>query len=125
MKVTTNEELAVGDITQAMLERRALPIGKTKFEEWSDRIIAGAMIDASIRSQKWTLAEQVLHLSPTEAFKEDAYFILRLRKAAVNETVHAMMVEIKTQQEAEKKLAEETAPKLEAVDGGVLENKTV
>lgn len=125
MKVTTNEDLAVGDITKEMLERRALPIGKTQFEEWSDRVISGAMIEASIRSQKWTLAEQILHLPPTEAFKEDAYFILRLRKAAVNETAHAMMVEIKTQQEAEKKLAEETAPKLEAVDGGVLENKTV
>jgi hypothetical protein len=125
MKTIIKEELDVGDIKAEMLERRALPIGRTQFEEWSDRIIQGAMVDASTRSQKWMLAETLLHLNPTEAFKEDAHFILKLRKAAVNETANAMMVEIKTEHEKEKKLAEDTAPKSGAVDGGVLENKGV
>lgn len=123
MKLLNNENLSVGDITEIMLERRALPIGKTQFEEWSNRIIAGALVEASTRSQKWALAEMMMHLSPTEAFKEDAHFILRLRKAAVNETAHAMMLEIKNQQEEEKKLAEATADHSEAMDGAVLEKK--
>lgn len=123
MKLTTNEDLAIGDITEAMLERRALPIGRTQFNEWSDRIISGSGVEASKRSQKFMLAETVMHLPPTEAFKEDAYFILKLRKACINETCHAMLTEMKAELEAEKKLAEATAPKLEAIDGGVLENK--
>lgn len=120
MKIVNREELSVGDMTEAMLERRALPIGKTQFEEWSDRIIAGAMVGASVRSQKWALAEMVMHLNPTEAFKEDAHFILKLRKAAVNETCAAIMREIKEAHENEKKLAEATATTLEVVNGRVL-----
>jgi hypothetical protein len=119
------EDLSVGDITQAMLEKRPLPIGMTQFNEWSDRIISGAMVQASKRSLRWTLAEQVMHLSPTEAFKEDAHFILKLRKAAVNETCAAVMREIKEEHEAEKKLAEATAPTLKVADGAVLADKKV
>lgn len=114
--IEPKENLSVGDITQAMLERRALPIGMTAFHEWSDRIISGAMVEASTRSQKWALAEMVTHLPPTEAFKEDAHFILKLRKAAVNETCVAFMRELKEAHELEKKQAEATAPKLRAVD---------
>ncbi len=125
MKVVENEDLTVGNLKKEYMEKRELPIGMTQFTEWSDRIIQAAMVDASIRSQKWVLAETVMHLNPTEAFKEDAHFILKLRKAAVNETCAAVMRDIKAEAEAEKKLAEETAPKLEAVNGGVLENKTV
>ena len=119
------EDLSVGDITQAMLEKRPLPIGMTQFNEWASRIISGAMVKASERSLRWTLAEQVMHLSPTEAFKEDAHFILKLRKAAVNETCAAVMREIKEEHEAEKKLAEATAPTLKVADGAVLENQKV
>lgn len=119
------ENLSVGDITQAMLEKRPLPIGMAQFKEWSSRIIQGAMVDASERSQRWTLAEMVMHLNPTEAFKEDAHFILKLRKAAVNETCAAVMREVKEEYEAEKKLAEATVSTLTVVDGAVLENKKV
>jgi hypothetical protein len=125
LKIKNDENLSVGDITQQMLEKRPLPIGRTQFEEWSNRIISGAMIDASTRSLKWALCEMVYHLAPTEAFKEDAHFILKLRKGAVNETCAAIMREIKAQHEEEKKLAEATAPKLEVVDGGSVENKIV
>ena len=122
MKVIETQPVAVGDITDQMLERRPLPIGRTQFHEWSDRIIAGAMVDASTRSQKFALAEMILHLQPTEAFKDDAHFILKLRKGAVNETVVAMMKEIKEEQEKEKKLAEATAPTSGDDSGGVLAN---
>jgi hypothetical protein len=119
------ENLSVGDITEQMLEKRPLPIGMTQFNSWSDRIISGAMVEASKRSLRWTLAEMVLHLNPTEAFREDAHFILKLRKAAVNETCAQVMRDIKEEQEAEKKLAEATATTLAVVDGAVLENKEV
>jgi hypothetical protein len=120
-----NEDLAIGDLSREMMEKRALPIGKTQFEEWSDRIIQGAMVEASKRSQKWTLAEMVMHLNPTEAFKEDAHFILKLRKAAVNETCAAIMREIKEEHDAEKKLAEATAYTPGSIDGAVLADKKV
>lgn len=124
MKIVNKEDLAVGDMTEQMLERRPLPIGMTQFNEWSDRIISGAGVEASIRSLKWTLAEMVMHLNPTEAFKEDAHFILKLRKAAVNETCAAVMRDIKEEHEKEKKLAADTAPTdsgLKVLNGTVLE----
>lgn len=123
MKVINKEDLSVGDMTQAMLERQALPIGKTQFIEWSDRIIKSALIEAETESLRFSLAAMLMHLGPTEAFKEDAFFILQLRKAAVNQTAHSMMTDLKEAQE-KKKLAEATAPTLEVVDGAVLENKT-
>jgi hypothetical protein len=126
MKVLDNEPVAsIGDITKEMLEKRPLPIGRTQFNEWADRIMSGAMVEASERSQKWTLAEMVMHLNPTEAFKEDAHFILKLRKAAVNETCAHIMREIKEEHEAEKKLAEATATNLAVVDGAVLAEQKV
>lgn len=123
MKIVNREDLAVGDIQDQMLEKRPLPIGKKQFEEWSDRIISGALINATPESLKFALASMLLHLGPTESFREDAYFILSLRKGAVNETAHAMMVEIKEIQEAKKKQAAATAPKLEVVNGSVLEDQ--
>lgn len=118
MKMKSPEELNVGDMTAAMLERRPLPIGKKQFEEWSERIISGAMVDATSESLKFSLAAMLMHIGPTEAFREDAFFILQLRKAAVNQTAHAMMQELKENQ----KQAEATAPKLGVVSE-LLENK--
>lgn len=120
MKIKNTEDLTVGDMTEAMLERRPLPIGRTQFEEWSDRIIAGAMVEAGKESLKFSLGAMIMHLGPTEAFKEDAFFILQLRKAAVNQTAHTMMEELKKAQEEKQKQAEATAPTLKVVDGTVL-----
>lgn len=118
--------LEVGDITKDMCERRPLPIGRTQFEEWCKRIIVGAAVEASEESQRFILAERLQHIAPTEAFKEDAYFILQLRTVAVKETAFNMFQEIKRLRE-ERKKAEDTAPKkLEVVrDGAVLENEQV
>lgn len=123
VSIRNTEDLDVGDIKDQMLEKRPLPIGRTQFEEWSDRIIAGAMVEASTRSLKQSLAHMIMHMGPTEAFREDGYFILQLRMAAVKQTAHMMAEEIKEAFKAEQKLAEDTAPKLEVVDGALLENK--
>jgi len=118
MRIVGKEELDVCDIKGALLERQPLPIGRIQFHEWADRIIAAANVNASERSLKNTLAVMLMHLGPTEAFKEDGYFVLALRKAAVQETAHAMMVEYQ-----EQKKAEETAPKPVSVN--VLENQSI
>lgn len=117
MKITNNEELSVGDMTQDMLERKPLPIGRTQFMEWSDRIIKASLVEADPESLRFILAERMQHIGPTDAFMPDASFILQLRAIAAKETAFLMFQEIK------KKRAEDTASKkLEALDGGVLEN---
>lgn len=79
------------------MELRPLPLGRKEFEEWSDRIISGALIPgATNESQKATLAGCVLHLGPTESHKEDAFFIHTLRKLAANQVAHAMFIEYQT-----------------------------
>jgi hypothetical protein len=126
LNIKKTEDLAVGDMQGALLERQALPIGRSQFTEWSDRIIKAACVEASERSLKFSLASMIMHLGPTEAFKEDAYFVLALRKAASTQTAHMMLQEIKEEQEREKKQAEATAPNLQVVDGGrVLENQDI
>lgn len=82
-------------ISEQLQEKRSLPMGRTEFEEWSDRIIGGAGVQATVVSQKFALANMILHLGPHEAFKEDGYFINQLRKYAANEVAHAIAVELK------------------------------
>lgn len=125
MKIKDTEDLSIKELTDEMRVKQPLPIGRTQFLAWSDRIIQGAMVEAEHDTLRNALAHMLMHLGPTEAFREDGYFILSLRKAAVNQTAHAMAEEIKQAWEEKKKLAEDTAPNLGLVDGGVLENQTV
>lgn len=125
MKIVDKEYLSVGDMNDDRLERKALPIGKTQFMEWSDRIIQGAAVEADIESLRWSLAGMIMQLSSTEAFREDAYFMLALRAAAVKQTAHSIADEIKTAYEAKKKQAEATAKTLEGVDAAILEEKNL
>jgi hypothetical protein len=120
MKIQNKEELSVGDMKEDRLERRPLPIGRSQFIEWTDRIIQGAAVEADKESLRWSLAGMLMQISPTEAFREDAYFMLALRTAAVKQTAHLMAEEIKSAYEAKKKLAEATAPTPGVVDGAVL-----
>jgi len=99
MKIKNTEELAIGDIKDKLLEKQELPIGRTKFMQWSDRIIDNALVEADRESLRFSLAAMLMHLGPTEAFREDGFFILQLRKAAVNQTAHAMMTELKENQD--------------------------
>ena len=105
-------------IVDQMNEPRALPMGMAEFEEWSDRIISGALVPASPRSLKFALAEMVMHLKPTESHCADAYFIHCLRKGATNQVCWQVMQDYKAQQKAENeeliKLAKEKLEKEEA-----------
>lgn len=123
-------------ILEQLNEPRALPMGRKEFEEWSDRIIAGAMLTATAESQKFTLANLLLHLGPTESHKEDAFFIHSLRKFAVNQIADTMRCDIrdtakarldKEEQEKKLKLVEpgEVPTQSGADETKVLANKTV
>ncbi len=97
-------------IVDQMNEPRPLPLGRTEFDEWADRIIAGAMVqggeenpEAFLEGQKYAIATMIMHLGPTESHKPDAYFIHSLRKGAANQVAHAVM------QELNKKAKERTA----------------
>ncbi len=96
-------------IAVQLTEPRELPMGRKAFHEWSDRIIAGAMITADPQSLKFALSDLLLHLGPTESHKPDAFFIHSLRKFAVNQVAIAMRQELKDEHEAKKKAAEEEA----------------
>lgn len=85
----------VSALKKGMLERQPLPMGRKQFMEWSDRIIALAMIDADHESQRFALADMILHLNATEDHKEDGYFVKILRKVAVNQVADAMRKEIR------------------------------
>ena len=94
-------------VKEQLGELRPLPIGMQEFEDWSDRIISGSMLPASPDSQKFILANELLHLKPTETHKEDLYFIKLLIKYAVNQVADAKRNEIRDRvkaKEEEKKL---------------------
>ncbi len=82
-------------ILEQLNEPRPLPMGRAEFEEWSDRIIGGALIPgATPNSQKYILANSILHLGPTEDHKPDAFFIHSLRKYASNQVADVIRREI-------------------------------
>lgn len=102
-------------IVNQLSERRPLPMGRQEFEEWSERIIAGTLLTADKESQKFALANLLLHLGPTESHKEDAFFIHSLRKFAVNQVADSIRIEIRDTAKA--RLAkEEEEKKLRLVD---------
>jgi hypothetical protein len=89
-------------IIDQMNTPRPLPMGVTEFKEWSERIIAGALIPTEDKdSLTAALASMLMSLGPTEDHKPDAYFIHALRKAATNEVAHAMFQEIKKRKQAQ------------------------
>lgn len=119
MKVRNDDTTPIFEINKQLLEPRPLPIGMQEFEDWSDRIISGALLPADHASQKFALADLLLHLGPTESHKADAFFIHSLRKFAVNQIAVAVRdklhLERKAKMEAENP-APAAAPKVVHVD---------
>ncbi len=121
-RVTNDDTTSTLEISEQLKEPRPLPMGRQEFEEWSDRIIAGALLPPTkedpqvfIDSQKAVLASMILHLGPTESHKPDAYFIHSLRKAAVNQVAHTIGEELRAK--AKERLAlEETIRKTHEIN---------
>jgi hypothetical protein len=116
MRIRNSEDIPIVEINEQMLENRPLPLGRQEFLDWSDRIIAGAMIphdeeDADLElfnnSLRFALAIKLTHLGPTESHKPDAYFIHSLRKDAINQVALSMMNEIKTARDEKTRLLDE------------------
>ncbi len=106
----------VASLVEQMGEPMPLPLGRKEFEDWSDRIISGALLPGEggkvpeyaaqfcgekdpdeqrfIDSQKFVLANMLLHIMPTESHKPDAYFIHALRVAAIKQVAVMMGEEI-------------------------------
>ena len=88
-------------IVDQMNEARPLPMGRTEFEEWATRIISGALLPGGkddpaifLESQKFALANMLMHLGPTESHKPDAFFIHSLRKFAINQVADTVRKEL-------------------------------
>lgn len=94
MKVKNTADTPVDTILTQMGEPRPLPLNRPEWEDWSERIISGAMLVADADSQRYSLANMLLHLGPTESHKPDAFFIHSLRKFAVNQVAVAVRDEI-------------------------------
>lgn len=93
-------------IVDQMTEPRPLPMGRAEFEVWSDRIIAGGLCTADRSSQRFVLANMLMHLGPTECHKPDAHFIHSLRKFAVNQVADEIRQEIFKETKARKEAEE-------------------
>jgi hypothetical protein len=112
-------------------EKKELPMGRKAFHEWSERIIQAAAIPCEpdkreefLQSQKFALADMILHCGPTEDFKEDAHFIKYLRKVAVNQVANALREEIRDAFKAKKELAEKEAGIVKSETPPTLPNET-
>lgn len=98
-------------LQSTLQEKQPLPTGVKEFHVWADRIISGACLTADSDSQKFALANTLMHLGPTVAFEADVYFIHTLRKFAVNQVADAMRSEIRDAAKARlTQQAEATAP---------------
>lgn len=108
-----------------LLERRPLPMGRMEFETWAARIISIADITADVESQKFALADMLMHLGPAESHKEDAHFVHYLRKVAINQVADAIRCEIRDKRKAEIKPKEVVDKAIPTNETKVLANQTV
>lgn len=99
-------------IVDQLNEPRPLPMGRAEFEAWSSRIIGGSLVTADHSSQRYVLANMLLHLGPTESHKPDAHFVHSLRKFAVNQVADEIRREIHAEGKA--RLAAEESAKFDA-----------
>ncbi len=119
-------------IIDQMNEPRPLPMGKQEFDSWSDRIISGALVPggaedvaAFIESQRFCLANMLMHLGPTESHKPDAFFIHSLRKFAINQVADTVRKELheaaKQRTAAEEKMNEANKGTVQEPSGAVVQ----
>lgn len=96
LKIKNDESTPKNVILDQLGEARPLPMGRKEFEEWSDRIISGALLAPSVtaESQKFALANMLTHIGQTESHKPDAFFVHALRVCAIKQVAVEMVREI-------------------------------
>jgi len=101
--------------TDSAQKPRVLPMGRTAFHAWSDRIIESAQVPTSnLKSLKRILAQMITQLGAQEDKKPDAYFIQAMRAAAAKEVAFHIVDEFNQEKLAliegeKKKFAESQA----------------
>jgi hypothetical protein len=96
-----------------------LPIGRTQFMEFTDKVIKYAEVDADHDGQRFALADAIVHLPPGKSMEKLGYFVHLLRKIAVNQTCVMMRTELHA--ECKRRLAaEEEANKAKEVADAVV-----
>jgi hypothetical protein len=91
-----------------------LPIGRTQFMEFTDKVIKFAEVDADHGGQRFALADAIVHLPPGKSMETLGYFVHLLRKIAVNQTCVMMRAEI--HEACKRKIAEEEEAAAQAKD---------
>jgi hypothetical protein len=105
-----SEATPVAVIAKQIFDPRQLPLGAQEFEKWSDRIISGLpTLLADPKSQKFALAQMIMHLGPQESHKPDVFFLKSLLKAASNQVAYAYIAEVQAEQKAKKEAAAQLA----------------
>lgn len=88
-----------------------IPVGVTAFNAWVASIIDTYELPKE-DATKFAIAAMVLHLDATSSYKPKRYFGLAGRKGMANQIAHAIMMDLKRQQEERNKInkpAEATA----------------
>jgi len=88
---------------------RQLPVGKTEFENWSDRVLSQCGKYADPDSMKFALCSQIMHLGSQQSKVSDQFFIRSLRKAAANQVASQFFQDIKNKQLEAQKAAQQQA----------------
>ncbi len=118
-KVSNTDETPVEEIVEQLKERRPLPLGRKEFEEFCERIWAGAMIKGEPGNErllelsvKSLLADEIVHLPGHQTHETDIHFINRARKLCANQVAITIKAEIhKEIQEELRKVRGEDKPK--------------
>ncbi len=76
-----------------------LPVGAAQFHSFADSIIKLAGPFADEDSMKWAIANNIIHLPSTTAYKSKQYFVRTLRKAAANQVASFIFQDIKLKQQ--------------------------
>jgi hypothetical protein len=107
-------------------QKELLPVGVPEFHAWSERIIEKSALPATSDSQKYALANLLKELPPSCHAETDAYFITRLRTAAVKQVALSESTRIYEERKArQEKQNQADATPLRAVDGEVLADRKV
>lgn len=124
IKIRNEDGVPPHIISEQMSEPRPLPMGRTEFEYWADRIISGSLVpgpdgqahdldelklaeldsplNVFYNSLRNTLCALLLHIGPTESHKPDAYFIHALRVSAIKQV--GVMISEEIRQKSKERL---------------------
>lgn len=96
-----DDETTIEEIKAQLQEKRALPLGRTEFNEFCDRIWSGALLTSEPGQERLLrlsvsslLADEIMHLPGGQTHESDLYFINRARKLAANQIAHTIKQEI-------------------------------